>query len=122
MRSDGVPAGTPMNIPNRKPVAPAPKAPVVKLSPEELASFVAAHGRASKHRADLERAGSCACYFCFKKFPTTTIKAWIDANQTALCPFCGIDAVLGSSGGDTFRIDDRFLRRMHQHYFATRAK
>jgi hypothetical protein len=86
----------------------------------ELATYVAAHARASKHREELETAGNCACYFCFKKFPTATIKAWVDANQTALCPFCGIDAVLGS--GDGFRIDDRFLRRMHQHYFATRAR
>ena len=105
-----------MNIPSRKPTP----TPTVKLSPAEVATYVAAHGRASKHREELETAGSCACYFCFKKFPTATIKTWIDASQTALCPFCGIDAVLGS--GDGFRIDDRFLRRLHQHYFATRAK
>ena len=72
------------------------------------------------HRTELEAAEGCACYFCFKKFATAQIKTWVDGNQTALCPHCGLDAVLGS--GEGFRIDDRFLRRMHQHYFAVRSK
>jgi hypothetical protein len=108
-----------MTTPNRKPLA-VPPTPSIKTTPEELASYIAALGRASKHRAALETAGQCACFFCFKKFATSSIKSWVDAHQTALCPFCGIDAVLGA--GDGVRIDDRFLRRLHQHHFATRAK
>lgn len=105
-----------MMNPNRKPLS----ASTPTSTPEEVASYVAARVRASQHRAAIQAASTCACFFCFKKFPATEIKTWVDANQTALCPHCGIDAVLGA--GEGFRIDDRFLRKMHQHHFATRAK
>jgi hypothetical protein len=103
-----------MTITTKPAITPTPK-----ITPAELAGFQAAARRASLHRAELEAAGTCACYFCFKKFATGTIKTWVDGNQTALCPHCGLDAVLG--GGDGLRIDDRFLRRLHQHYFASRS-
>ncbi len=50
----------------------------------------------------------------------TSIKVWIDGGQTALCPGCGVDSVLGNSAAG--RIDDRFLRRMHGHFFFQRSK
>ena len=49
-----------------------------------------------------------------------SIKAWIDAKQTALCPGCGVDAVIGSAS--SYRIDEAFLRRMHGQFFAYRSK
>ncbi|MEO8699148.1 MAG: cytoplasmic protein [Kofleriaceae bacterium] len=98
--------------------AKAPKAaPIPK---PDVSLYVAAKERASRHRAELEASGHCACFFCFKKFPTSDIKTWIEANQTALCPHCGLDSVLGS--GTDHRIDDQFLRKMHQHYYAYRTK
>ncbi len=75
---------------------------------------------ASKHRVELEASDRCACFFCFRKFAPTDIKVWIEGSQTALCPGCGIDAVLGSASPHS--IDDRFLRKMHQHHFAYRSK
>jgi hypothetical protein len=92
------------------------------------APLVAAKARASRHRVELEASTRCACFFCFRSFTASEIKAWIDANTTALCPGCGVDAVLGN-GGETERVDstahsisDGFLRKMHQHYFAYRSK
>lgn len=84
------------------------------------APYVAAHTHASKHRVELEASEKCACFFCFRKFATADIKAWIDASQTALCPGCGTDSVLGSASGHS--LSDGFLRKMHQHYFAYRSK
>lgn len=83
------------------------------------ALYVAAHVNASKHRVGLEASDRCACFFCFKTFAPTTIKSWVDANQTALCPHCGIDAVLGSSLSS---ITDPFLRGMHKQFFSYRSK
>jgi len=38
----------------------------------------------------------------------------LDAN--AICPYCGIDAVIGSESG--FPIDDPdFLKEMNEHWF-----
>jgi hypothetical protein len=102
----------------KSPTIKAPATP--KPPPPDVSKFVAAKERASRHRAELEASGRCACFFCFKKFATTEIKTWIDAAETALCPFCGLDSVLGS--GTDHRIDDQFLRKMHQHYYAYRTK
>ena len=84
------------------------------------APLIAAKAKASKHRAELEASSRCACFFCFRSFATADIKAWIDADTTALCPGCGVDAVLGNN--TTHPISDGFLRKMHQHYFAYRSK
>ena len=75
-----------------------------------------AHKHSSRHRSALETSDSCGCYFCFRTFVVGDVIRWIDDNQTALCPKCGIDAVIGSSSG--IRLDDAFLRRMHRQWFA----
>lgn len=97
------------------PRKPTPAAPLI-----ETQIYVDAFKRASRHRAALEASGKCACFFCFKRFPTGEIRSWVDAQQTALCPHCGLDSVL--DGGEGHRIDDTFLRKMHQHHYAFRSK
>lgn len=81
--------------------------------------YAVAHSHASKHRIEVEASEHCGCFFCFRIFPSGTIKTWVDANQTALCPHCGIDAVIGSA---YCLIGEGFLRRMHQQYFSYRSK
>ncbi|TMQ13000.1 MAG: cytoplasmic protein [Deltaproteobacteria bacterium] len=82
--------------------------------------LVGAQEHASRHRVELEASIRCGCFFCFRTFPPMSIKAWIDAKQTALCPGCGVDAVIGSAS--SYRIDEAFLRRMHGQFFAYRSK
>ena len=79
-----------------------------------------AHKHASQHRVEIEASTRCGCFFCFRTFPPLSIKAWIDARQTALCPGCGVDSVLGNAS--PHRIDDAFLPRMHGQFFARRSK
>ncbi|MBA3538634.1 MAG: cytoplasmic protein [Deltaproteobacteria bacterium] len=86
----------------------------------DSALYIAAHQHASKHRVEVQASDLCACFFCFRRFAPASIKAWIEGDQTALCPHCGLDAVLGSAS--PFRFDDGFLRKMHQHYFGYRSK
>ena len=79
--------------------------------------YTAAHKHSSRHRAEIEASARCGCFFCFRSFASSDIKTWVDDNQTALCPRCGVDAVIGNAS--KHRIDDVFLRGMHQHFFAT---
>ena len=79
-----------------------------------------AHKHASQHRAEVEGSGRCGCFFCFRTFPPTLIKSWIDSEQTALCPLCGVDAVLGSNS--SHRLDEGFLRKLNLHAFGGRSK
>lgn len=86
----------------------------------EALVYITAHKHASQHRSELEASDGCACFFCFRRFTVAEITSWIDKGQTALCPKCGLDSVLGNAS--PLSIDDRFLRKMHQHHYAYRSK
>jgi len=94
--------------------------PATTAKPIVSELYAEAYKHASKHRVELEASARCGCFFCFRTFPPASIKAWIDASQTALCPSCGVDSVIGNASSQ--RIDDAFLRKMHVHYFGYRSK
>jgi len=48
-------------------------------------------------------------------FPPGEIQSWQDAGQTAECPYCEIDSVIGSASG--YPISQEFLERMRAHWF-----
>ena len=50
-----------------------------------------------------------------ESFSPSRISQWIDQEQTALCPECEIDSVIGSASG--YPITKEFLERMHAHWF-----
>jgi hypothetical protein len=52
----------------------------------------------------------CGCFYCKSIFAPSKIVEWVDDDDTALCPFCGIDSVIGSAS--TFPITAEFLNRM----------
>jgi hypothetical protein len=99
------------------------RAAVKGLDPMHVATSIdrvlydAARKHASQHRAEIQASARCGCYFCFRTFPQTDIKAWVDSSQTALCPTCGIDAVIGDAS--KHRLDGKFLRQMHTHFFSS---
>ena len=74
-----------------------------------------AHKHSSQHRAELEASEVCGCFYCMSTFPLTEITVWIDDGQTALCPRCPVDAVLGSAS--SLPITREFLERMHERWF-----
>jgi hypothetical protein len=50
-----------------------------------------------------------------KIFSAENIVKWIDDDQTALCPYCGIDAVVP---GHSIAVTDELLRNLNSHFFA----
>jgi hypothetical protein len=76
-----------------------------------------AHRHSSKHQAEIEQSEICACFSCCKSFSASDIDEWLDDEDgTALCPNCGIDAVIGSASG--FPVADAdFICAMHKHWF-----
>ena len=79
------------------------------------ADLVAAHEHALLHRDEVLASDSCACYYCQRHFSPSSIIAWTDGGLTALCPHCGINAVLGSACG--YALTPAFLRQMHDFLF-----
>jgi len=83
--------------------------------------FVAAHAFSIRHRAQLEASERCGCFYCGLIFGPREVRDWIDDSapgtpgETALCPKCGIDSVIGSAAG--YPITPAFLQQMHRHWF-----
>lgn len=87
--------------------------------PEEQWLYVA-HKRSIYHRTEIENSYLCGCFHCRSVFRSNKIREWTDVSkpmpeQTALCPHCGIDSVVGDDSG--FEITDEFLAKMCQKWF-----
>ncbi len=63
-----------------------------------------AHAHSSQHRAEVLASETRGCFYCCATFPPSTATKWVDADadgigQTALCPNCRIDIVIGDESG-----------------------
>jgi heterodisulfide reductase subunit B len=79
------------------------------------------------NRAELEASETCGCCSCTGIFSTNEIVAWTGfdlsnfnnpeaANaETALCPRCGSEALIGDKAG--YSLNPDFLNRMNQAWF-----
>jgi hypothetical protein len=74
-----------------------------------------AHSKSSCHRSEIENSVLCGCFFCKKTFPPNKIVEWTDDDQTALCPVCGVDSVIGDGSGS--QITKAFLTEMRIAWF-----
>ena len=79
--------------------------------------IMAAHQYCTNNQKMLNRDSRCGCFYCLKIFSPQEITEWIEEinGLTALCPFCGIDAVIGESSGHP--ITTEFLREMNDYWF-----
>lgn len=83
------------------------------------------HKYSDHHRELLARSDRAGCFYCGAMFKPTEIMDWVDGRQvetgrtedgvTALCPRCGIDAVLPSAA--PILLNDGVLSAMHHHWF-----
>lgn len=79
---------------------------------------VAAHSFSRNNEPMLRKDEKCGCFYCLRIFDPSEIKEWIeDENGTALCPYCGIDSIIGESSG--YPVTKDFLEEMYRHWFAS---
>ncbi|MBT9156796.1 MAG: hypothetical protein DDT37_01786 [Firmicutes bacterium] len=83
------------------------------------------HSRCSHHREHILSSERCGCFHCLRWFSPANIEEWIDepgiddgerVGQTALCPHCGIDAVLPEIIPG-MRLCSSLLLAMRKHFF-----
>ncbi|MBZ0186038.1 MAG: hypothetical protein K8F91_07250 [Candidatus Obscuribacterales bacterium] len=74
-----------------------------------------AHQHSSNHRSSIESGNLCGCFHCVCTFRPAEITKWTDGENTALCPYCGIDAVVSSH--DVQDISTDFLNAMREYWF-----
>ena len=59
-----------------------------------------AHNHCTNHKHELAKDNICGCFYCLEIFCSDEIENWVeDPGGTALCPHCGIDAIIGESSG-----------------------
>jgi len=76
-----------------------------------------AHRHASNHRPQIEGSDACGCFSCLAIFLPADITHWIEetgGGETARCPRCAVDAVIGSAAG--FPITRQFLGAMRSYW------
>lgn len=81
-----------------------------------MEDIIDAHYYSANHKEQLMQDSVCGCFYCGKIFNPSEITEWVkDISGTAICPYCGIDSVIGESSG--FPITEEFLERMHKRWF-----
>ena len=79
-----------------------------------------AHQHSDNHREEILQSELCGCFYCLRIFSPSKIIEWVDEDeneigQTALCPYCDIDSVIGDKSG--YSITKEFLSNMNQVWF-----
>lgn len=85
-------------------------------------NLLSAHKHSIHNEKELSTGISCGCFYCLAIFEPAKIKEWISdktvdnhEEKTALCPRCGIDAVIGITSN--YPITTEFLRKMQKYWF-----
>ena len=78
------------------------------------------HTHCTANREEVDASSRCACFYCQEVFRATEVKDYIvepsmDYKETALCPRCGADTILGDAAGIPFYKE--LIKKLHRHYF-----
>ncbi len=90
------------------------------MHPPELQN---AHDHAFRNRDEVEQSSTARCFFCLASFTPAEIKTWVPESgggETAVCPQCSIDSVIGSASG--VDMSDGFFEEMSRYWFESAAR
>lgn len=71
------------------------------------------HRKTRLHKSKLYEDRVCGCFSCLEVFSVDSIEEWTDEGKTALCPKCGVDAVLAGS-----YVSATVLETLHSLFFS----
>ena len=74
-----------------------------------------AHSHSIHNVNELMESEKIGCFYCLRIFSHTKITDFCDGGDTALCPCCGIDSLIGDRSG--YPITKVFLQGMNQIWF-----
>jgi len=89
----------------------------MKFTERPTAEEILVHDHSNHNREELFASDICGCFHCLATFQASEITEWIDNDDTAMCPRCHIDSVIGSKSG--YPIADKFLQDMQDRWFNT---
>ena len=77
----------------------------------------AVYSNSIRNEESILKSDFCGCFHCISIFPVADIKEMVvekDGFKTAICPICGIDAVLGDA---SVEITAEILEVLNEHFF-----
>lgn len=81
-----------------------------------MEDFNQAHKYCSNNKEELLKDQKCGCFYCLAIFYSKEIEEWVGINNdTALCPYCGIDSIIGESS--EYPMTEDFLKEMNLYWF-----
>ncbi|MBQ8502992.1 MAG: cytoplasmic protein [Clostridia bacterium] len=80
-----------------------------------MEDYIAAHKFCTNNKEQLQKDRKCGCFYCLEIFSPEEITQWLSIENTALCPYCLIDSVIGESSG--YPITKEFLEKMNKFWF-----
>lgn len=77
------------------------------------------HQFSSNHRKSILKSNKCGCFHCLAIISPNKIGEWVDEDekeigQTALCPECDIDSLIGNYD---VNFDENLLKEMQKYWF-----
>ena len=81
----------------------------------DQSDYEKAHIHAANNRSEVIRSTNCGCFYCGEIFAPSEVKKWADNLNTAICPRCNVDAVIGDRSGYVF--SKEFLSGMYDRWF-----
>jgi hypothetical protein len=81
--------------------------------------IISAHKHCIHNQDEVMVSDKCGCFYCLRIFSPKEIVEWLSeynkSGNTAFCPYCSIDAVIGSRSG--YPITPEFLASMQKYWF-----
>ena len=75
------------------------------------------HSHTIRNREEINLSEYCHCICCTKSYPSPIVINFIKDGdgETALCPYCGIDSIIGDSCG--LEINQEILTELNKRWF-----
>lgn len=81
------------------------------------------NSQSAYNRRLVEESRECGCFHCGSRFAGSEITEWLketDGDDTALCPYCGVDAVI--VGTDRLPLSTALLSMLYGDWFSNECK
>lgn len=73
------------------------------------------HSHTLRNYQEIQNSEYCGCIACQKIYPADVVIDFIDDGETALCPECGVDAVIGDGSG--LALNKEILKALNTRWF-----